>query len=163
MFLFLSEPILPIMRRSELAIFQDRNTDITILKNHINALHEQLIISHNNLIQLRSFVKQPLLDDSMVRSYSTGAAYMIARQKIAIEYASDTLKSISDVFTIIGIHILQADGRLDLLWSDFGKNIYQTAECSLYRLNELMSEILELYEKIKKMISGVFLGSAVNL
>lgn len=151
------------MRRSELAIFQDGNTDITILRNHINALYEQLIISHNDLIRLHLFVKQPLLDDSIVRNYSTKTAYTIARQKIAIEYASNTLKSIFDVFTIISIHISQVDVRLDLLWSDFGKNIRRMAEGSFYRLDELMGEILELHEKIKKMINGVFLGSIVNL
>lgn len=151
------------MRRSELAIFQNGNTNITILKTHINALHEQLIISHNDLVRLRLFIKQPLLDDSVVRNYSTRTAYTISRQKIAIEYASNTLESISDVFTIISIHISKVDVRLNLLWSDFGKNICRMVEGSLYRLDELMGEILELHEKVKKMISGVFLGSIVNL
>lgn len=135
---------------------------MNILKTHIDALHQQLIISHNDLIRLRLFIKQPLLDDS-VRNYSTRATYTISRQKIAIEYASNTLKSISDVFTTISIHISKVGVRLNLLWSDFGKDICRVAEGSLYRLDELMGEILELHEKVKKMISGVFLGSIVNL
>lgn len=84
---------------------------------------------------------------------------MIARQKIAIEYARNTLQSISDVFTTINTHISDADVRLSLLWGDFGKNIYPMAERGLYRLDELMEEVLGLRDKIKEMIRGEFLGS----
>lgn len=88
---------------------------------------------------------------------------MIARQKIAIEYARNTLQSISDVFTTISTHISDADVRLGLLWGDFGKNIYPMVERGLYRLGELMDEVLGLRDKIKEMIGGMFLGSASEI
>lgn len=89
------------------------NADIVALENHIRALRGQLTTSHNDLIRLRSFLNQPPLHDPTGRKCFT--KYIIARQDIAIEYASKTLKSISDVVNITGAHISSADSRLEFL------------------------------------------------
>lgn len=132
-------------------------TSIAILREHIRNLHEQLTISHDDLDRLRTFLSQPLLDEPMVRGYVTKSAYTIARQKIAIEYARETLDSISMVVSIIGTHVSNADVRLKSLEDVSGKKFPKTRN-GLNKLAELIEGVWELHDKVKREID-LCLGS----
>lgn len=93
----------------------------------------------------------------MVQGYVTKSAYTIARQKIAIEYARETLNSISMVVSIIGTHFSNADVRLKSLEDASGKRFPKTRN-GLNKLAELIEGVWELHDKVKREID-LCLGS----
>lgn len=127
------------------------NSDIIILHKHIRALRAQLVISHNDLAQLSSFLEQPLLEGTAT------TAYTAARRSAAVEYAVNTLGSISDLVMAVGTHVSGAEIRLRLLCGRFGCGLYPSTEGSLRRLEELMEQVWELHDAVKKDLGTVLL------